>query len=316
MHSKWQAWDFFKTHPGVIQKEQGLYAYNSFDPFINSIIKDSINTEMIDGGLRTLMASDITTQWIEDNFLSLSLFGNADSFLIQNAHQLNKDCQELLLDPSLMLDNRYLILAFNEENAFFKKLTKEESVISYKIQEPAFWDNNKLLSFLADTLKVRLSHQAKQIILDRVTNSCRDFVNILNSLHINYGQNEVSPQMLGQLMVPSKIDKFELAELFSSRKQDAFFRKIMTTDTDDDTLRDLFYFMQGHLMKIYDTGYTNKKKKLSQYDKKVMGHAKTWKPQELEEQIEVFRRLEQSCKLKRPSFNHELKQAYLRYLTT
>ena len=97
MLSKWQVWDFFQHHESVIEKgKYGVYGCYAFDPYINKLLKDSIDVTQFEGGLTTLMAEDISIQWIEDNFLSLGLFGNSDSFLIQNAQNLSKECQKLL----------------------------------------------------------------------------------------------------------------------------------------------------------------------------------------------------------------------------
>jgi hypothetical protein len=318
MLSNWQVWDFFQNHSSVIQQGQfGLYACYAFDPYINKLLKDSIDAHSIEGGITTLMADDITTQWIEDNFMSLGLFGNSDSFIIQNAQKLSKDCQKLLAQKAseLILDGRYFILFFNEDSEFFKSFAKSDQVKAFKLETPKFWDMNKLLDFLATKLKVRLSYQAKQIILDKVENSCKDFVNILKALQINFGVSEVTPQMLEQLLVASRLDKFQLASLYSIKKKKQFFKTVLEIDATADMLRDLFYFMQGHFLKIYDPSYMDKKKNISKYDKKILSYAQSWSKEELLRDIDIFRELEQDSKLKRPNAANNLKRQYLMAMT-
>lgn len=315
MLSKWQVWDFFQNHSSVIQSgKYGLYACYAFDPYINKLLKDTIDPQVVAGGVTTLMGEDITIQWIEDNFMSLGLFGNSDSFLIQNSQKISKDCQKLLEQKAneLILEERYLILFFNEDSAFFKSFTKNENVTAYKIEPPKFWDFNKLLDFYADKLKVRLSYGAKQEILEKVENTSKDFINILKTLQVNFGGNEITPQMLRELIVPSKIDKFELASLYSLKKKQEFFKRILEVDTGPDLLRDLFYFMQGHLLKIYDTSYIEEKIKPTQYDKKILSYAKSWSSAELIEDLEIFRLLEQECKLKKSTIYANIRKFYLR----
>lgn len=313
MHSSWQVWDFFNTHSQVLKPNvQGLYAWYCFDPYISKLVKDSIDSNV---NFTTLMAQEISLTWLENNFLSLSLFGNNDSFLIQNAQQLSKECQELILSNSLMLDGRYLILSFNEDCTFFKKVCSQESIESYKIVEPKFWENQKLLEFLADKCRVRLSYPVKQIILERVHNNCGDFINILKSLQINFGLTEISEKMLSEVLVSERLDKFELSTTFSLKKKDQFYQRILESSVSNDTLRDLFYFMQGHLMKVYDPRFLDHKAKLSQYDKKIINFAKSWDKKELEEQIDTFRSLEQLAKLNNPSLIVEIKKQYLASLS-
>ena len=319
MLSKWQVWDFFQHHESVIEKgKYGVYGCYAFDPYINKLLKDSIDVTQFEGGLTTLMAEDISIQWIEDNFLSLGLFGNSDSFLIQNAQNLSKECQKLLDQKlshnELILEGRYLILFFNEDNAFFKSFSKNDQVTSYKIEVPKFWDSNKLLDFLANKLRVRLSYQAKQIILEKVENTCKDFINILKPLQINYGVNEVTPNMLESLLVPSKLDKFQLASLYSIKKKTQFFETILEVEANPDMLRELFYFMQGHLLKMYDPSNIYEKKDRTQYDKKILSYSQSWSKSEILQDVDIFRELEQECKIKKLNALTSIRKYYLRSL--
>lgn len=316
MHSSWQVWDFFNIQSKVLKPNvTGIYAWYAFDTYIGKLIKDSISRDQINGDLKTLMGQEITTTWIEDNFLSLNLFGNSDSFLIQNAQQLSKECQELILSDKLILDNRYLILSFTEDCTFFKKLTTLDDIESFKIVAPKFWEFNKLLDFFADKLKVRLSHQAKQLILERVNNTSGDFVNILKSLQLNFGQTEISISQLNEVLVYERLDKFELSTLFCLNKRDQFYKNILDASVDHEILRDLFYFMQGHLMKVYDPTFLDSKTKLSQYDKKIINFSKSWDKKDLSQQIDIFRNLEQMAKLKSPKLSNEIRKHYLRSLS-
>lgn len=309
MHSSWQVWDFFNHHPKVLQHGiQGIYAWYCFDPYISKLVKDSIDKSIT---ITTVMGNEVNTSWLEDNFLSLNLFGNNESFLIQNAQMLSKECQKIIQDSELLLDNRYLILSFSEQSTFFKKIITQENVLSYEILAPKFWDYQKLLEFFADKFRVRLSYQVKQIILDRVNNTCANFINILKSLQINFCQNEISLEMLNDVLVSERLDKFELATTFCLKKIDQFYKRILESSVGHETLRDLFFFMQGHLMKVYDTSFLDQKSKLSQYDKKVLGFSKSWNRQELEQQIDHFRKLEQMAKVKSIHLMNEIRSQYL-----
>ena len=63
---------------------------------------------------------ELTLTWFEDNFLTLGLFGNQESYVISNAENLNADCKEFLAENELLLENRYLILFYNKSKFLIK----------------------------------------------------------------------------------------------------------------------------------------------------------------------------------------------------
>ena len=128
MHSKLKLWDFINQKKCLVSSANSkAIAISTFDPLAFKFIKDSIDySKFSDSKLHVISGKELTLNWIEDNFKSLGLFGNDESFLIQHADEMNKQCKDLFIDEfeSFNLDDRFLILNFNKEEVLFKKLIK------------------------------------------------------------------------------------------------------------------------------------------------------------------------------------------------
>ena len=109
-----------------------------------------------------------------------------------------------------------------------------------------------------------------------------------------------------------KLDQFQLASLFSRKKFSDFFDRLLKVDEDFDRLRSLSLFMQSHLIKMLDTGYLEKKTRLTSYDKEISSASRLWKDHELLREIERFNRWEILSKKKDFIVWNEIKDAQLR----
>jgi hypothetical protein len=310
MLSKWKIWDYVN---GSRDKNLpfGIYALSSYDTFFISSLKKYLtaNVEFV-----TLNSSDITTTWVDSNFKSLGLFGNTDSFCINLSGALSADVKDMFLNDELMLEGRHLFFIFDKADDFFKKLTQLEYVNGIKIEAPAFWENDKLLDFVADSENVLLSFGAKQKIIEYVDPTVSNFYNVINKLKVNFGQESISEIMLGEVLEKNKLDHFEMANLFGYKKMANFYKKLLDIDPDFESLRSLFYFLQTHMSKISDPRYIEKKSKPSKYDKQILSQSKVWKLNELLLVMEFLRTLEHKAKIKNNFLKSDLRSAYYRAL--
>ncbi len=310
MLSKWKIWDFAKSTVAT-NLETGLHAIYCYDTFLNSQVKTYVSKKI---ELATLDAPSITTSWIDDNFKSLGLFGNTDSFCINFADRLSADVKESLLSDELMLEDRHLILIFDKYDDFFKKLTGKDSVHGVKIDAPAFWENDKLLEYVAAKEGVQLSFSAKQTIMEFVESNIGSYFNIINKLKVNYEKETITDQMLDLVIDRDRLDSFEMASLFGFKKMANFYKRLLDIDPDFETLRSLFYFLQTHMAKISDPRYIEKKSKPSKYDKQILSQAKVWKEGELVLVMDFLRKLELKAKTKNNFLKSDLRSAYYRSL--
>lgn len=316
MLSKWKIWDFTKgSAKGLTSSSHGLNLFYCFDPIISSIIKESFDRTLFENeSLVTLQGKEVSSVWIDDNFKSLGLFGNADSFCVTKADEISKEVKETLLDEDLILDNRFLILFFDKNDDLFKKLSKKENVNAIKIEAPAFWEYDKLLDFFANYKQVRLSFETKQKILEYVDPSCINFFNLMSKLAVNFEDKEISLKMLDEVLDKNKLDHFEMASLFGFKKMNQFYSKLIELDPDYNSLRSLFYFLQTHMVKVADPSFISKKSKASKYDNQILSQSRVWKDKELILVLDFLKSLESRAKVKNPFVKTDIKSAYYRSL--
>lgn len=315
MHSKWQIWDFFSSYNReTLNSYEGILALNTFDPICLKMVKDYLTRGLNDKVLHYKMASEITKPWIEEEFQTLSLFGNSESFFIHHAHDLSADMQDALIKSDIT--GRFVLLSFENELAAWKKLIKDGKVATLVIEPPRFWEINKLLDFVCNYLRLPLSYEAKTWMIDAIENNLGTFYNACCLIRLNHPDSkEVSVQDVKELLTLEKLDQFLMASLVARKKHKEFFEKLVALEGDFEKMRTFFNFMQSHLIKMADTSYLAQKPRLTQYDKDLQSSSKLWKGSELMEQVEKFNRWELLCKKKDSHLWHEIKESHLRSLT-
>jgi hypothetical protein len=312
MHSKWQIWDFFSsTSRDSIKSQHGLVALKTFDPTSLKLVKDYLLRDFNKGLLHHKLGSEITKPWIEEEFLTLSLFGNTDNFFIHQANDISQDAWDLL--SSIDLTERTIILSFENELGPWKKMAKEGKIFSLIIEEPRFWEFNKLLDFVCTYLRLPLSYESKGWILDSLENDLGSFYNACYLLKMNYpDSSEIQLMDVKELLVLEKLDQFQLASFFSRKKNYEFYSKLIRLEGDFEKMRSFFMFMQSHLIKMLDTSYLNQKSRLTQYDKEIQSTSKLWSSSDLMLGIERFNEWEILSKKKNGLLWSEIKKQHLR----
>ena len=314
MHSKWQIWDFFSSFQrNYLSSFNGVLALNSFDPICLKLMKDFLTRGSEGRTIHHKLASDVTLNWIEEEFQTLSLFGDSDCFFIHLAQDLKADILDHL--SKLELTDRFLILCYESEGVGWKKLVKDGAIGTLVIEPPRFWELNKLLDFVTNYLRLPLSYEAKSWILDALENNLSVFYNSCTVLKLNFpNSKEVSIDEVKSLFTLDKLDQFSMASLFARRKFSDFYDRLVQLEGDFDKMRGFFNFMQGHLTKLADTSYLAQKPRLTQYDKDLQSTAKLWKSEEITREIERFNQWEIQSKKKDNFLWNDLRQAHLRVI--
>lgn len=315
MHSKWQIWDFFSSYDKeTLKGYEGILALNTFDPICLKLVKDYLTRGAGDRVIHYKMASEVTKPWLEEEFQTLSLFGNSESFFIHQAHDLKAEMMESI--SQLEVTGRFLILSFENEHASWKKLVKEGKIATLMIEPPRFWELNKLLDFVASILRLPLSYDSKTWMLDALENDLGTFYNACCLIKLNHPESkEVSLKEVKELLTLEKLDQFQMASYVARKKNKEFYERLIALERDFEKMRGLFNFMQSHLIKLADPSYLGQKPRLTQYDKDIQNAAKLWKSSELIGLIEKFNQWELLSKKKDSHLWHEIKEAHLRSLS-
>jgi len=313
MHSKWKVWDFFKSNTESISLDQkGFYSFYSADPiFIKFFIDQIPKSEFENKKLNILIGDELKSSWIDDNLQSLGLFGNADSYLVHYSEKITKDIQDKILNDDLIVDERFFIFIFQQQNDFYKDLVKSKKIQSIELSPVMFWENKELLEFLSSKLKVYLSYEASQIIIDSVEASGENYFNLLNQLKLNFDGETIDKDKLLQILSKEKVDIFEFSSLFSSKKFHAFY-ELCDERLDSKSSYGMIGFMQSHLIKMLDTSYLDNKKKLSKYDRQILADSKLWSKEHLIKAINYFKNLEEINREHGELFQHLMRRDLLK----
>lgn len=321
MLSKWFPWDFFKNNPDVLDmRKPGIYALEVFDPFLERMITFTLKSKC--SKLNYLSGQELTPDWLSQQFQELDLFSfaeeskqNPNFWFVLNSDEIPRLTRQKIIDNEIDTDENFLILSFTKKSTLFEELSKLDHVQSLKMEEPRFWETSKYLGFLETRMGMDIDSGVHQYILDAVENDTQSFVEALSKLR-RFSTSWKSNQMgeVKKLIFKSRLDQFQLATIFSKKRKLEFYKSLIQTETDFDSFRSLFAFMQGHLIKLMDTSYIAKKKRPSKYDKEIDTLSKVWDSDELQEELKNFAALEILAKQKSPELHFQLRNNYFHSL--
>ncbi len=292
MHSKWQIWDALRNlDTNYLSVFQGTLILLTPDPISLKIIKDHLFKTKKDRNILHKSASEIDKNWLVDEFEALSFFQNYDCFFIHQAHDLNLEIFEKISD--LQLNERFIILSFESQGSFWKKVSGMKSFSILEIESPKFWEGQKLLDFCLNYFKLGLSYQAKAWILDSLENNLLSFYQACSTLKINYPNiQQIELESVKQHLFADKVDLFYLASLLSKKKERDFFKTLNHGEQDFEKMRDIFRFLQSHFIKLADVSFLKNKSRLTSYDKELQTSASLWSEREIFAVIKTLNDLE------------------------
>ncbi|MCO4792127.1 MAG: hypothetical protein KC493_00330 [Bacteriovoracaceae bacterium] len=311
MHSKWFPWEFFRNNPSVIDFSlKGVHAVSVFDPFIESLVNHKLKKA---GEFKIALGSEVDSSWIESKLSTMDLFsmGDNDSWLILRPEDMSKPLLERFIKGEITIDDRIFVMVFSSDNKIFDEMAKSNHINTLKMEVPRFWEQGKLLTFLGNEMGVQLNSEIQNYLLSAIPNTTQDFVHAIRTLRLETQGSSLTLEKVKYLISESRLDQFALASEFGKRNRKQFFKTLTRLEMDFDSLRSLFGFMQGHLAKILDPGYIQKKSRASKYDKEIEMHSKLWKQDELVSDIHQFSELELLAKQKNPLLKNKIREIYL-----
>lgn len=312
--SKWFPWDFKKSCPTTIDsKKPGFYGIQFCDEFISHILLENLPENLsTNGGIFKVNAADLTPDWFEEKFQTMSLFGTQDSYLVIESHNINAKTKKWLEENPLELGDQFLIFSFPKSSKIFDSFSKKIKGEFIKVEAPRFWEGMQHLEFICDYFNLSLPMNVKNYLLSALENSSYEFYQAANLIQLYFpGETQIKLEYVQKLIRPNKLDHFALATRFGVKKRADFFKILSSKELDFEQMRYLFNFMQGHLFKMMDTSYCEGKARLSKYDKEILSHSKAWAREELQSEIHLFGELEVEAKSKSPLLKNRLRLEYL-----
>ncbi|MFT6069764.1 MAG: DNA polymerase III delta subunit [Bacteriovoracaceae bacterium] len=313
MSSKWRPWDFLKHHPEVIDKDNpGLSVLYCSDPFVERILRNKIDFKNWFGQSALITsAMEFTPDWIEENILTLSLFGSDQPICVLQAGHLNAATKRFILENDLNDSGRHLIVFMNGDKKFFNEWQKKAKGSFLQVEEPMFWEFGKLLTYFADEMSMRLPMNVQNYLLEAVPQKSSDMVNALKSIRLSFGAGPYQLDQIKTIIPPTRLDQFKLASLLGGKKLTLFYRELEKLQMDPEDQMLFFKFLQGHLLKLIDTSYVDKKPRPSKYDKEILAHGVLWEREELQKLIRSFSELEIDAKTKSPYIKEKVRTLLL-----
>lgn len=299
MRFNFTAWDYVLKYPRILsERTKGIYAFSIYNSYIEKLIFDRLPSDIFEKGNKVILGPELSIEWIENNLEAIDLFGSESSFLVLNSEKISDNVKAYIFENLKVLD-RYFILSFSGNDKFFNKLTDKDDVVGVKIDSPPFWDDNKVLNFISQEMKVPIKNDIKHYILNSVEGSAENFFFCLNMIKIHF-ENSLNVKLddLKKIIQVNKFDQFDLASLLGRKIFGQFFRKLLVSNFTFDRLLTFSIFMENHLLKLSDTSSIALKKKLTKYDKQILEQSKMWKISEIQEFIAFFSKLEVSAKKK------------------
>lgn len=312
MPSSYKPWEFFSQYPQFFSKEKtGLYALSCDDSYIGRMAhKKAMNH--FGQKIQVVLGSELTSQWIEDNYISTGLFGSTEHFLILMAENIPSSVQDDFIQYEYDLNDRLLFFSFSAKSSFFDKLQKKKEGTFYKIESVSPWQYDRLLGFYANELRVNLSYEAKEFMHENLPQDSGVYISLLKNIKLSYPQGP-SLKDLKELIVGGTLDQFEMADLYSEKKFKDFYLKLMNIDASQGDWIRFFSFLQGHLFKISDTSYLKTKKKPSKYDNKIVKASSHWNKDEIKRELKKLSELQILVKTKPLDLKTQLGLNYLRF---
>jgi DNA polymerase III delta subunit len=255
---------------------------------------------------------DLTIGWLEDNVISPGLFGSTGPYLILESDKMNAKVKTFLaeadLENTLASDNQ--LLFFTHKKIADKSLTGAINQVTY--EGPKFWEMNKYVDVLADFFNLSLNPQVKNYITNAVEGTAENYYNALMIISSYKTQGDISIDLVKKLIRPQHLNNFDLADLFNAKNMKRFFISLLVIENDYDVYRTFFSFIQGHIVKMMDTGYTASKKKLSKYDQSIVNASRRWSREELNHYLELFAHFEILSKQRNDWLRDEIRLNYLK----
>lgn len=318
MLSKWTPWDYIRNHSNFLPDGILLSAYYCFDPFVEKMLYGRFSVARTELAPKAVLGAELTPEWIEENILGTDLFGEPAAYRVLHAENMNARTRKFLLENTITPESGHFILSFSSDDKFLTEFAKKQEGHFFKIPATPFWFNDKLFDFFADGMGMRLSWDVKQYLLTAIEAEGGEIAGALKQLALAFGNGDISVSQAKEVIESKRLDQFALAETFCKKDFPNFYRFFLHDDRFEtlgfEVLRGFFAFMQGHLLKIADPSYIDSKPKPSQYDRSIQAFSKTWRNEELCENIRRFSEFEMAAKMKVDDLKDHLRQTYLSYL--
>jgi hypothetical protein len=313
MPSEWRIWDFFRQYRGKLLDVQKHNAFFCFSDVIVSMLISEIRKET-QLKIKPLRADEVTLAWVEQELSTPSLFSILEeqwAALIYDAHLLRPEVKASLLKFAPDDSSPRLILIFNKADRYWNDIGKTpEHFSAHSLQTPKFFEYDSLLSFMAERENVSMDINGQTTFLELVEHDPLHFSRELKVLQSTYPNQLIGADQVRNVIAPGRLDTFALATKMSKKQFNSFFKDLINGPQDSEHLSVLFHFLIGHLVKLQDPSYIDKKPRPNRYDKEIKMLSVKWRDKDVREMLNFTYNALTNIKQDRSMLN-KFRQAYL-----
>jgi hypothetical protein len=222
---------------------------------------------------RIFSGNEISKDFLEEQFLNLSLFTTAQNIFIFHAELIPIEVVNFIyskLDKGL---DAHLVLFFTKTNKALSDVLKKSESTILEIEPFKPWESEKHLIFLATELKINLPIEIKNWILENVEHDSGRFFEVLTAIQINFDESLITIADLKNLIERDRFDFFDLIDIYHQDRK-KFLITVSRKSFDFDWFRQFSSSMQGHLVKLIHLEETLKKEKLNKYEQNLISWEK------------------------------------------
>jgi len=324
MHFKAKPWDYERVCKTIVDPSKpGLYLFHSFDPYLDVYfslkLKNLFVENQIAGKLKTVLADEITMDWLEEHLETTELFGNNDSYMVLMAEKLQKSVFCEILKKSAQINDKFIILNFSKESSFLEEASNVNLGCVASIIKPMFWENEKLFDFICKILKLNLSNENRKFLIANLFASTSNYIaqlSLVRKMFLNVEKIKIDD--LKKMITNENFDFFAGASKFSKKDKLGFMKDLISSSLDYEELNNFFIFMIRHMMKLIDASRLIEKldgKKLNDYNKEIITCSKLWTKDEIKNAIRMFSMWQKMARAKDNNLTDSLRSEYLHQVT-
>ena len=324
MHFKAKPWDYERICKTIIDPEKpGLYLFHSFDPYLDVYfslkLKNLFVEHQIAGKLKTILADEITMDWLDGHLETVELFGDNDSYIVLIAEKLNKSIFAEILKKSALIKDKFFILNFSKESSLMEEASNSNVGYVASIIKPMFWENEKLFDFICKILKLNFPNEQRKFLIANLFASTSNYIaqlSLIRKMFLNVEQIKIDD--LKKMITNENFDYFAGASKFSKKDKLGFMKDLISSSLDYEELNNFFVFMIRHMMKLIDAGLLMEKldgKKINDYNKEIIACSKLWTKDEIKNAIRMFSMWQKMARAKDSNLTDSLRSEYLHQVT-
>ncbi len=298
-------WEFFQRPNLEKLLSPGIYFIKMPDSYSEHFLVNFLKREGV--RLRALMGNELIEDWIEENWLTPSLFSSEEKALVLDCENISKRVWTFLEENFSHICEDSLYFFCRNWPSSLNRSCENENIFFIETTSPMFWQSSEYIEWMAKNINFSLSSSCVEYLSQSLPMLPSVIYQKLNFLKLAAEEEILTLEKLKSLIFSEKFDRFQLALLFSQKKISLFWKQILNESPDKEALREFFTFMQSHLFKLLNPEYSQQKNKLSSYDKNIVKYAKDWKRSELKEWMKTFSFLEKKTKTNSWDFEYLIK---------